>query len=222
MYYHDMFSSNPRGVHGEHPEGKTTHHTERYTLKKYIAVIFSLMISATFAQAASSFLFVSSELSWLGRGREFFGEDDQITFSQRQNFNLFEFGVGINNSNESGWLLTFNVGGRPITPGLYDTLRYLEHYPQPEIPMTFSFTSERNSPLGQLVGIVDVHEAVYLGGDYLYRFAADILVLEEGNEEKWNYMEIRQNSDVPHLVPEPATGMLFLIGCGMMLRNRRR
>ena len=153
-------------------------------------------------------------------GREFYGEDDDITYSQQKNFYAHRFNIGDGTPTHTGWQFTFMVrNGLPITTGVHHTLRSLE-YLRPDIGMSIDlYTGGHGANV--LVGLIEVHEVMYFD-EFLYKFAADITVFEDGNEDKWNYAEIRMNSDVPHLVPEPTTAVLFLLGFSVPLMARRR
>jgi len=187
---------------------------------KRLVIILGLLFLSNSVNAASSFLFASSEESWLGMGREFYGEDDDITYSQQKNFYVHGFSVGDNTPTHTSWRFTFIVrNGLPITTGVHNTLRSLD-YLRPEIGMSLDLATAGHGA-SELIGLVEVHEVMYLD-EFLYKFAADILVLENGNENKWNYAEIRMNSDVPHLVPEPTTALLLLLGLSVPLMARRR
>lgn len=185
-------------------------------MKTLLAALYLLLAGFT-THTNASFLFISSEESWIGMGLEFFSED--VTYSTRKHFNIQYLDIGDNGPEGHGWHFSFNTrDGSPLTPGVYETTRSF-NIGQPEIFIAVDFDSNGHGA-SQLPGILEIHEAVYLG-DSLYKLAADFFVLEDGDEKKWNYGEIRLNSNVPHLVPEPSSLLLLAAGSLILLRKRR-
>ncbi len=156
-------------------------------------ILITLLFLVSFdAVYADRLLVLRSDKSYVAQ-KSYHGTGDAITVNQKASEMFNDIKISEANNPDDHWWFRISAKGVMITPGIYNSARFFDpQNPDTEIEFDFS-TFGRGA---ESIGLVKVHQAYYSANRLFSRFAADILLFENGNQEQWTYIEIRLNSDV--------------------------
>lgn len=151
---------------------------------------------------ADSFLLISSPESFVSK-ENFFASGDGILIIQKQIKKTSQIQILETPLKKRLWFFQINPMDDLVTMGIHKVVmsfHQAKNFGEEEgATLEVSFTTDSRSA-GRYVGLARIHEARYTRGKNLRGLAIDVLLFGENFREYWNYIEIRQNSTVPHTV----------------------
>lgn len=186
-----------------------------------VGLIFSFQ-----ARAETAFYYTSSPNGYVGAGETRLITTEDFRFvaigaaESGVQFTIDNWRPGSSDSLFEAFYLVFAAPiGEVMVPG-----EYLDAVRSPFEPMTnpaleFAANGRGNN---QVTGSFTVLEANFGPGAEVLSFAADFIQYDEGVLHKWSVGQIRYNSNIS-MVPEPSSGVLFLMGLiGSVVAFRRK
>lgn len=170
-------------------------------MKKFFFLIIFFLFHFEIAKA-DSFLLISSPESYVTK-ENFFASGDALKIIQRQVLKTSRIELLDTLNPERKWRFSISPTEDFVTSGLHKIVRDLHQaksFGEDEsvtLEIDFSTDGRGNN---RYVGMAKIHEAKYTLGKNLRGLAIDVLLFGESTHTQWNYIEIRQNSTIPHTV----------------------
>jgi hypothetical protein len=162
-------------------------------------LLFLVSFNTTYAD---SFLLISSPESYVSK-ENFMGSGDGVKIIQEQIQKCSQIIIIDPFRPEKPWYFSIEPMETLVRIGIHKTVtssqqeKSFSDDDSATLAVSFSTDGRGNN---RNIGIARIHEADYSLGKSLRRLSIDILIFGEGSKKSWNYLEIRQNSRLPHTV----------------------
>ncbi len=169
-------------------------------MKTFLTIL--LFLTSFNTARADSFLLISSPESYVSK-ENFMGSGDGVKIIQEQIQKRSMILIFDPLRPEKPWRFSIEPMDPLVRIGIHKTVTSLHQEKSftndtsATLQVSFSTDGRGNN---RNIGIARIHEADYSLGKSLRRLSIDILIFGEGDRKSWNYLEIRQNSRLPHTV----------------------